>query len=68
MLRLGALHRIDHIATCALVALKVSQSMHSHLFLAHYLLGKGGYVFGSVGLFVCLSVDNITQKVMNGLG
>ena len=21
-----------------------------------YLLGKGGYVFGSIGLFVCLSV------------
>ena len=41
-------------------------------FLFYYLLGKGGYVFGSVGwlvcLFVCLSVDNITQKVMNGLG
>ena len=35
---------------------------------ANYLLGKGGYVFGSVGLSVCLSVDNITQKVMNGLG
>ena len=35
---------------------------------SNYLLGKGGYVFGSVGLFVCLSVDNITQKVMNGLG
>ena len=35
---------------------------------ADYLLGKGGYVFGSVGLSVCLSVDNITQKVMNGLG
>ena len=38
----------------------------------YYLLGKGGYVFGSVGLsvclFVCLSVDNITQKVMNELG
>ena len=33
-----------------------------------YLLFKGGYVFGSVGLSVCLSVDNITQKVMNGLG
>ena len=37
-----------------------------------YLFGKGGYVLGSVGLsvclFVCLSVDNITQKVMNGLG
>ena len=31
------------------------------------LLGKGGYVFGSVGLSVCLPVDNITQKVMNGL-
>ena len=40
--------------------------------LVYYLLGKGGYVFGSVGLFVrlsvCLSVDNITQKVMNRLG
>ena len=38
-------------------------------------LGQGGLrslsassVFGSIGLFVCLSVDNITQKVMNGLG
>ena len=35
-------------------------------------LAKGGYIFGSVGLsvclFVCLFVDNITQKVMNGLG
>ena len=42
------------------------------LIASSYLLGKGGYVFGSVGLFVCLSVclsvDNITQKVMNGLG
>ena len=33
----------------------------------YYRLGKGGYVFGSVGLFVCLSVDNITQKVMDRL-
>ena len=31
-------------------------------------LGKGGYVVGSIGLSVCLSVDYITQKVMNGLG
>ena len=30
---------------------------------ANYLLGKGGYVFGSVGLFVCLFVSNITQPV-----
>ena len=29
------------------------------------LLGKGGYVFGSVCLFVSLSV--CSQKVMNGL-
>ena len=32
----------------------------------YYLLGKGGYVFGSVGLSVCQSVclfvDNITQQ------
>ena len=38
----------------------------------YYLLGKGGYVFGSVDLSVCLSVglsvDNITQKVISGLG
>ena len=27
-----------------------------------YLLGKEGYVFARVGLFVC----NITQKLMNG--
>ena len=37
------------------------------LITLNYLLGKGGYVFGSVGLFVCLPVDNITQKVMNRL-
>ena len=30
-------------------------------------LGKGGYVVGNIGLSVCLSVDNITQKVMNGM-
>ena len=39
--------------------------------LGYSLLGKGGYVFGGVGLsvclFVCLFVNNITQKVMNGL-
>ena len=38
---------------------------------SYYLLGKGVYAFGSFGLsvclFVCLSVDNITQKVMNEL-
>ena len=37
----------------------------------YYLLGKGGFVFGGVGLSVCLfvflSVD-ITQQVMDGLG
>ena len=42
-------------------------------FLPPYLLGKGGYflvalISLSVCLFVCLSVDNITQKVINGLG
>ena len=34
---------------------------------ANYLLGKGGYVFDSVGLFVCLFVSNITQQVLNRL-
>ena len=28
----------------------------------NYLLGKGGYVFGSVNFTVCLFVDNITQN------
>ena len=41
-------------------------------FLPLYLLGKGGYVFGSVDefvcLFVCLSVDNITQKSYERIG
>ena len=27
---------------------------------------KGGYVFGSIGLSVCLLVSNITRKVRNG--
>ena len=43
-----------------------------HISQDDYLLGKGGYVFGRAVLFVCLSVclsvDNITQKVMDGLG
>ena len=42
-------------------------SAHNVQLLRNYLLGKGSYVFGSVGLFVCLSVDNITQTVINGL-
>ena len=29
---------------------------HTILPLPHYLLGKGGYVFASIGLSVCLSV------------
>ena len=29
----------------------------------YYLLGKGGYVFDSVGLSVCLSVTNIIKKI-----
>ena len=41
-----------------------------HIIFVCYLLGKGRYVLGSVGLSVCLSVclsvDNITQKVING--
>ena len=28
---------------------------------------KGGYIFGSVSLSVCVLVSNITQKVMNRL-
>ena len=37
-----------------------------------FLICKGGYVFGSVGLsvclFVCLSEDNITQKSYERIG
>ena len=33
------------------------------LLSVNYLLGKGGYVFGSFGLSVCLSVENITHKM-----
>ena len=38
------------------------------MFLVYYLHGKGGYVSGSVGLSVCLFVDNIIQNIKNGLG
>ena len=38
----------------------------------HFLICKGGYVFGSVGLSVCLCVclseDNITQKSYERIG
>ena len=34
---------------------------------SNYRLCKGGYVFGSLGLFLCLSVSNVTHKVMNKL-
>ena len=51
-------------------------SQHSYMFSLHilshvlkplynYLLGRGGSVFGSFGLFVLLSVCNSTQKNMN---
>ena len=43
-------------------------SLSASSLLDFYLLGKGGYVFGSIGLSVCLSVDNITQKVVIELG
>ena len=31
-------------------------------------LTKGRYAFSSVGLFVCLFTDNVTQKIMNAFG
>ena len=31
-------------------------------------LAKEVMFFGSIGLSVCLFVDNVTQKLMNGLG
>ena len=36
-----------------------------HLF-SHYLRQEGGDVFTSVCLFVCFSVRQITEKVVNG--
>ena len=40
---------------------------HLNYLMHVYLLGKGGYVFSSTGLSVCLLVSNIIQKVINGL-
>ena len=34
---------------------------------SYYCLCQGGYVSGSICLFVCLSVSSINQKVMNRL-
>ena len=45
----------------------------THCVCANYLHHKGGYVFGSVGLFICLPgsvclfVKTITHKVINRL-
>ena len=41
--------------------------LHSLSALFSYLLGKRGYVLGSVVVPVCLFVSNIIQKVMNEL-
>ena len=32
----------------------------------NYYLRQGGYVFNSVGLFVCVLISYIIQKVTNG--
>ena len=40
--------------------------MYLNLLEYFHYLRQGGYVFGSVGLFVCLSVYKITEEVMNG--
>ena len=53
----------DKIHTITMQCLQVSECIMYYCF--H---GTGGYVFGSVGLSVCLFVANITQKVINGLG
>ena len=55
---------------CYLTIVSPTQDVPSHdngLFRYLELLAKGGRVLGSVVLSVCLFVDNITQKVMNGL-
>ena len=53
------LDRSRCIALCNMTTSHYCASMINKrwdLLILHYLLGKGGYVFGSVGLFVCLSV------------
>ena len=47
--------------------LLIQRHSQGYILCCNYLLGDGGYVLGSVGLFVCLSISNITQKIINGL-
>ena len=56
---------------CPLIKIKGMKYIKFIFDAFYYLLGKGGYMFlvALVCLLsVCLSVDNIIQKVMNGLG
>ena len=46
----------EHIPTCETAKNGIILKASLHKFHHCYLLGKGGYVFGSVGLSVCLSV------------
>ena len=50
-----------------ITAINCSASLYAEVLYITTSLAKGGYVFGRIGLSVCLFVNNITQKVMNGL-
>ena len=63
--------RSGELIGISIVLYNLVANVYSLDLLINYLLGKGGYVFGSVCLsFIlsaCLSVSNIIQKVMKGL-
>ena len=69
------LKHISNLPVCVgcvlgLVISEYIKAMYEGNDFFYYLLGKGGYILGSIGfvcLFLCLCVSNITQKVMNGL-
>ena len=62
---------METIITAMPLNLSVALNHNYEQAYVNYLLGKGGYVFDSIGLpaclSVCLSVSNIINKVMNGL-
>ena len=56
--------RLDHYLNLIMDMLQ----LFSWVFFVTSLAKEVMFLVALVCLFVCLSVDNITQKVMNGLG
>ena len=56
------------INSCDVIAMQDPQAKCAVVHFSYYLLGKGCYLFGSVGLFICLSVCGHYSKSYERIG